>query len=449
MLRPRDDDLFKDSTMTFGEHLEELRASLMKAVISIGVGTVIGFFLGQSVVELITAPLQRALVSYYQYLSRDNYQSWFESQRSAGRTPPYTPQEVEHLLFDRELIYQIHYVHPHIVAGALQSYWREHPEFGQQGRGGGRGAMERSGQGVAKGRRVGVASGGKQSRAQEAAGTGEVREGGKASRRAETEEAAGGSADVDTRSGHAGDEGGKGERATAAHRSGPGAAAASAGGDASSSAQPEATADVAWLMPLVAWYPLREDPRIKPSTLGAPEGFMIYLKASLVVGIIISSPFAFYFIWSFIAAGLYPHEKRYVYVFAPFSLALFLSGAALAYFFVFGPVLSFLFDFNRSLGLEVDLRISEWLSFVLLLPLGFGISFQLPLVMLFLERLGILSVEAYLSKWRIAVMVIVVVSAVLTPADPVSVWFMLLPLLCLYFGGILLCKWMPRVRRPA
>jgi len=77
------------------------------------------------------------------------------------------------------------------------------------------------------------------------------------------------------------------------------------------------------------------------------------------------------------------------------------------------------------------------------LPLGFGISFQLPLVMLFLERIGIFSVETYLQKWRIAVLVISVLSMFLTPADPGSMLLMGVPLVVLYFGGILLCRTMP------
>ncbi|MFH1924413.1 MAG: twin-arginine translocase subunit TatC, partial [Planctomycetota bacterium] len=84
---------------------------------------------------------------------------------------------------------------------------------------------------------------------------------------------------------------------------------------------------------------------------------------------------------------------------------------------------------------------------VLILPLGFGIAFQLPLVMLFLQRIGVFDVETYLSKWRIAILVIAVLSMLLTPADPGSMMMMAIPLTVLYFGGILLCHFMPRSRR--
>jgi sec-independent protein translocase protein TatC len=175
---------------------------------------------------------------------------------------------------------------------------------------------------------------------------------------------------------------------------------------------------------------------------------MIWLKAALITGAVIASPWIFWHVWAFVAAGLYPHEKSYVYVFLPFSLGLFLAGAALAFFFVFEPVLDFLFSFNRLMNIDPDPRISEWMSFVLFLPLGFGVSFQLPLVMLLLERIGVMSISSYLQKWRIAVLVIFVVAMLLTPADPISMLLMALPLTILYFGGIALCRWMPKRRNP-
>ena len=80
--------------------------------------------------------------------------------------------------------------------------------------------------------------------------------------------------------------------------------------------------------------------------------------------------------------------------------------------------------------------------------MGFGISFQLPLVMLFLERIGIFTVETYLSNWRISVLVICFLAMVLTPSDPYSMMLMATPLVGLFFFGILLCKWMPRRTTP-
>ncbi len=178
------------------------------------------------------------------------------------------------------------------------------------------------------------------------------------------------------------------------------------------------------------------------------EAFMVYMKASILVGAILSSPWVFYQLWTFVAAGLYTRERRYVHVFLPASLGLFLGGAALAFFIVFPVVLRFLFQFNSWLGIGITPRISEWLSFVLIMPLCFGLSFQLPLVMLFLERIGIFTVKSYVSQWRVAVLSIFVLAMILSPSpDPGSMMLMASPLVLLYFGGVWLCKRWPRAGR--
>jgi sec-independent protein translocase protein TatC len=198
------------------------------------------------------------------------------------------------------------------------------------------------------------------------------------------------------------------------------------------------------VIPVVVWKPAE----VRVQTLNAQEAFMIWIKAAVISGLVIASPWIFWQIWLFVAAGLYPHERKYIWVFLPFSILLFLAGAAMAFFFVFEPVLNFLFTFNKAMNIDPDPRISEWLGFVLFLPVGFGISFQLPLVMLFLHRIGIFTVESYLKKWRIAILVIFVAAMLLTPADPVSMLLMAVPLTVLYFSGVGLCAWMPRIRNP-
>jgi len=189
-----------------------------------------------------------------------------------------------------------------------------------------------------------------------------------------------------------------------------------------------------------------EDRSTKIKSLSSQESFTIWIKASFVVGLLFSSPFVFWSIWAFIGAGLYPHERRYVYIFLPISIALFVAGMLLAFFVVFQFVLDFLFFFNRMLNIEPDPRISEWISFALLFPLGFGISFQLPLVMFVLERIGIFTAQQYISRWRIAVLVIFLLALLLTPGDPGSLLLMAIPLTGLYFTGIWFCRLFPRKR---
>jgi sec-independent protein translocase protein TatC len=185
--------------------------------------------------------------------------------------------------------------------------------------------------------------------------------------------------------------------------------------------------------------------------LGLQEPFMIWMKAAFVVAFVVASPGVFYYLWQFVSAGLYPHERRYIYFFLPTSLILFWSGAFLAFFVIFQLVIDFLLDFNASMGIGASPRLTDYMSFALLLPLGFGIAFQLPLVMLVIERLGIINVETYLSQWRVAVLAIAFISMILTPADIASFIGMTVPLVALYFLGIAMCKYLPRnsMQRPS
>ncbi len=198
------------------------------------------------------------------------------------------------------------------------------------------------------------------------------------------------------------------------------------------------------LLTLFTWKPVK----VRFQVLNAQEAFMIWLKAALVTGLVLASPYVLYQLWVFVAAGLYPHEKHYVYIYLPLSIGLFFLGAAIAFLFVFDPVLDFLFTFNKGMNADFDPRIGEWLGFVLILPIGFGLGFQLPLVMLFVNRIGLVSVETYIAQWRIAVLVIFVVAMVLTPAEPISMLLMAFPLCLLYVFGIAMCKFMPRGRNP-
>jgi sec-independent protein translocase protein TatC len=356
-----EDDLFQHTSMTFGEHLEELRAALFKAVIALVIGFVIGLFFAGPIVRAIETPLKSALATFYQEEAM---------QYVNARVPPELrdSQAIKTLVYDDGLVPEERYVSPTALLDALRAKYPEALKDVQLAPTGPSEPAEKS--------------------------------------------------------------------------------AAQAGAAPAKDDRLAAQFARERMIRLFLWRPLAEDERLKLDALGVQEPFVIYIKAGFLAGAVLSSPFVFYFLWQFVAAGLYPHEKRYIHVFLPFSLALFLAGAALAFFFVFPPVLGFFFNIAKSLGSDMRPRLSEWLSFVLLLPLGFGISFQLPLVMLFLERIHVFSADAYLSKWRLAVLVIAVVSMVLSPGgDPYSMLMMLGPLVLLYFGGIALCKWLPSPRR--
>ncbi|MEN6497867.1 MAG: twin-arginine translocase subunit TatC [Thermoguttaceae bacterium] len=343
-----DEDLFHQSTMSFGEHLEELRACLFKSLLGLVVGFIIGLFVGQWVVEFIQTPLEEALRGYYKERSVETLGQGLAERKANGENLSTTPEELAGLVEKENFLAEEVYVDP---ADLLQQLKTLHPK-----------AFD---------------------------------------------------------------------------------------GLPVSPKKEGATLSKKDLVPVFLWRPAATDPRLKSKAFSAYEPFSIYLKASFLVGAILSAPWIFWQVWSFVAAGLYTHERHYVRLYLPFSLLLFLAGVCLAFFFVFKPVLSFLFSFNHAMGIDPEPRISEWLSFVMFMPLGFGISFQLPLVMLFLERIGIFSVDSYWSKWKIAVLVIALLASVLTPSpDPWSMLLMGVPLVLLYFGGILLCNYMPRNRSP-
>jgi sec-independent protein translocase protein TatC len=178
----------------------------------------------------------------------------------------------------------------------------------------------------------------------------------------------------------------------------------------------------------------------RPVTLNVQEGFMVYLKLSGFGGLILASPWVFYQLWMFVAAGLYPHERKYVYLYGGLSLGLFLIGCVFCYYLVFPFVLRFLVSFNVDLGLTLQPRLSEWISFAIVLPVMFGLSFQLPLVMVFLERLQIVNVDVFVEQRRMAILIIAILSMVLTPADPISMLLMMFPLIGLYEVGILMIR---------
>jgi len=180
-------------------------------------------------------------------------------------------------------------------------------------------------------------------------------------------------------------------------------------------------------------------------SLTLTEPFTVYFKVSMVCGFVLASPWIFYQLWMFVAAGLYPHEKRLIHVNLPLSLGLFLGGIALCEFVVLPTGVEYLLSFNDWLGYEPELRLSDWLSFALLMPLVFGVAFQTPLLMVFLERIGVISVDGYRRHRRLAIFLLAVLAALIsvTP-DYYSMLALAVPLWGLYEVGILLCRWSPR-----
>jgi len=174
------------------------------------------------------------------------------------------------------------------------------------------------------------------------------------------------------------------------------------------------------------------------------EGIVVFMKVCLATAFVLASPWIFFQLWSFVAAGLYRHEKRLVHLFSPFSVILFLAGVALCQFIVMPAAVEYLLQINEWLGFQPELRLTEWLGFAVFLPLVFGISFQTPLVMLVLQRIGIIPLDAFRRKRKLAWFLLAIFAAVVTPTpDPINMAFLALPMGLLYELGIGLCRFLP------
>lgn len=185
-------------------------------------------------------------------------------------------------------------------------------------------------------------------------------------------------------------------------------------------------------------------PNIQAITVAEP--FMLYIKAVIVLAMLISCPWLFYQFWAFVAAGLYHSEKRYVYRVVPFSAALFIIGALFLIFVIAPMTMRFFITFDLGIKyLNYNPMISDYVNLILMLSLIFGLAFQMPLMIIFAERLGLIGLDA-LKKYRKYVLLgVFVVAAIVTPsADMITQTALAIPLYILYEGSVLYCGLRPR-----
>jgi sec-independent protein translocase protein TatC len=164
---------------------------------------------------------------------------------------------------------------------------------------------------------------------------------------------------------------------------------------------------------------------------GLPEAFFTYLKVALLSGIILAAPVIFYEFWMFVAPGLYDKEKRLMVPVVVLSTIFFVGGAFFGYFIVFP------FGFKFFLGFASEIirplpSMREYLSFASKLLLAFGLVFELPLIITFLAKLGMVSVSFLKKNRKYALLLFFIGAAILTPPDVVTQVMMALPLILLY-----------------
>ena len=164
---------------------------------------------------------------------------------------------------------------------------------------------------------------------------------------------------------------------------------------------------------------------------GLPEAFFTYLKVAFLSGIILAAPVIFYQFWMFVAPGLYDKEKRLLIPIVFLSTLFFIGGSLFGYFIVFPWGFKFFLGF-ASETIQPLPSMREYLSFSAKLLLAFGVVFELPLIITFLARLGLVSVEFLKKNRKYALLLFFVGAAILTPPDVVTQIMMAFPLMALY-----------------
>jgi sec-independent protein translocase protein TatC len=173
--------------------------------------------------------------------------------------------------------------------------------------------------------------------------------------------------------------------------------------------------------------------------------FFVPVKVALMTAFLISLPYILYQIWSFVAPGLYSHEKRWIVPLVVSSVLLFFCGMAFAYFAVFPMVFGFV-TAAAPKGVAVMTDIDKYLSFVLTMFLAFGVTFQVPVAVVGMVKMGFISIAKLREVRRYVIVGAFIVGAILTPPDVVSQFMLAVPLWLLYEAGIWVSVWM--IRQP-
>ena len=183
----------------------------------------------------------------------------------------------------------------------------------------------------------------------------------------------------------------------------------------------------------------------KLQSIEITENLGVYMRVSLLGGVILASPVILYELFLFILPGLKPGEKKYILFSIPLATIFFVGGVAFAFLVMLPAALPFLTNF---LGVQTNPRLSSYISFVTNLLFWVGVSFELPLFIYVLARFGMVTPKGLIKYWRQAIVLIAILAAVITPTvDPINMSLMMAPLVGLYFISILFA-WLARRGKP-
>jgi len=180
---------------------------------------------------------------------------------------------------------------------------------------------------------------------------------------------------------------------------------------------------------------------------GVITPFMVPVKVTALVGFMVALPYVLYQAWAFVAPGLYEHEKKLALPLIVASSVLFFIGVAFCYFFVFGKVFAFIHDFApKSITPAPD--IEAYFSFVITMFLAFGVTFEIPIVVIVLVRMGLVSIEKLKEARPYVVVGAFVVAAVVTPPDVLSQFMLAVPMCILYEAGLFFARFVGTRAKP-
>ncbi len=175
------------------------------------------------------------------------------------------------------------------------------------------------------------------------------------------------------------------------------------------------------------------------------ETFLTYLKVSFFAAFFITSPFILIQIWKFIAPGLYENEKSAIMPYLVLTPILFILGGVLVYYLIMPLAIKFFLSFessgiNTGLPIQLEAKVSEYLSLIMKLIFAFGLSFQLPVILSLLARIGMVDSKFLKKRRKYVIVIIFAAAAILTPPDPITQIGLAIPLLILYELSIFLVK---------
>lgn len=178
----------------------------------------------------------------------------------------------------------------------------------------------------------------------------------------------------------------------------------------------------------------------QPIGTGPSEAFMIRLEVALFAGCILASPIVFHQGWKFISPGLYPHERKLLIPFVLVSTALFLTGAYFAYEVMVPMALSFFREQYDAVAISPQIKMTEYLGFIMKAIIGTGAVFEMPVLAYFLGRAGVITDRTLIDGARYAIVIIFIVAAIISPPDVLSQVLLAVPLLILYGISIWVLK---------